>query len=57
MMRQITVECRTRDCPALGVQKYVPLHTAAIDVIEVPHLVCTRCGSVVAVVAPFEADR
>ena len=56
-MRQITVECRTRDCPALGVQKYVPLHTAAIDVIEVPHLVCTRCGSVVAVVAPFEADR
>lgn len=56
-MRQVTAECQTRDCLAVGVQKHVPLDTVAIDVVVLPLLVCTRCGSQMAITAPFEAER
>jgi len=40
----LEVECRTPDCPALVDRKRVLLRLAAAGVLELPRLVCQRCG-------------
>lgn len=42
-MQQMGFECRTAGCPAAGIQKRIFLKLVALDVVEVPNLMCTRC--------------
>lgn len=56
MTATLTVECRSRGCPACGVRHDVPVPYAAPGVLAMPRFMCVACNGEMWIVGPAESS-